>query len=73
VIHGARSHGADEDSLELTGSLGSEVIERLWLELLSNIVTLDVELRVSERRSPASSPRPRRAPGAGNGRRADRS
>jgi esterase/lipase len=32
-----------EDSLELTGSLGSDVIERLWLDRSFHIVTLDVE------------------------------
>jgi esterase/lipase len=32
-----------EDSLELTGCLGSDVIERLWLEKSFHIVTLDVE------------------------------
>jgi hypothetical protein len=32
-----------EDSLELTGCLGSEVIERLWLEKSFHVVMLDVE------------------------------
>jgi len=32
-----------EDSLELTGCLGSAVIERLWLDKSFHIVTLDVE------------------------------
>jgi carboxylesterase len=44
VIHGRHDHTVPmEDSLELTGSLGSEVIERLWLERSFHIVTLDVE------------------------------
>ncbi len=34
-----------EDSLELTGCLGSDVIERLWLDKSFHIVTLDVERR----------------------------
>jgi hypothetical protein len=32
-----------EDSLELTGCLGSNVIERLWLDKSFHIVTLDIE------------------------------
>jgi hypothetical protein len=32
-----------DDSLELTGCLGSEVIERLWLDKSFHIVLLDVE------------------------------
>jgi hypothetical protein len=32
-----------EDSLELTGSLGSDVIERLWLDRSFHLVALDVE------------------------------
>jgi carboxylesterase len=44
VIHGRQDHTVPmEDSLELTGSLGSEVIERLWLDRSFHIVTLDVE------------------------------
>src|SRR6266700_5451169 len=44
VIHGRQDHTVPmDDSLELTGSLGSEVIERLWLERSFHIVTLDVE------------------------------
>jgi carboxylesterase len=44
VIHGRNDHTVPmEDSLELTGSLGSEVIERLWLDRSFHIVTLDVE------------------------------
>ena len=47
VIHGRQDHTVPmEDSLELTGSLGSEVIERLWLERSFHIVTLDVERTV---------------------------
>ena len=44
VIHGRHDHTVPmEDSLELTGSLGSDVIERLWLERSFHVVTLDVE------------------------------
>lgn len=44
VIHGRQDHTVPmDDSLELTGSLGSEIIERLWLERSFHIVTLDVE------------------------------
>jgi carboxylesterase len=44
VIHGRHDHTVPmEDSLELTGSLGSDVIERLWLDRSFHIVTLDVE------------------------------
>ena len=44
VIHGRHDHTVPmDDSLELTGSLGSEVIERLWLDRSFHIVTLDVE------------------------------
>jgi carboxylesterase len=44
VVHGRHDHTVPmEDSLELTGSLGSDVIERLWLERSCHIVTLDVE------------------------------
>jgi hypothetical protein len=32
-----------DDSLELTGSLGSSVIERLWLERSFHVVGLDVD------------------------------
>jgi esterase/lipase len=32
-----------EDSLELTGSLGSEVIERLWLDKSFHLIAQDVE------------------------------
>jgi hypothetical protein len=32
-----------DDSLELTGSLGSEIIERLWLERSFHVVGLDVD------------------------------
>jgi carboxylesterase len=44
VVHGRQDHTVPmEDSLELTGSLGSEVIERLWLDRSFHVVTLDVE------------------------------
>jgi carboxylesterase len=44
VIHGRQDHTVPmEDSLELTGSLKSDVIERLWLDRSFHIVTLDVE------------------------------
>ena len=44
VVHGRHDHTVPmEDSLELTGCLGSEVIERLWLEKSFHIVALDVE------------------------------
>jgi carboxylesterase len=44
VIHGRHDHTVPmDDSLELTGSLGSDVIERLWLERSFHIVTLDIE------------------------------
>jgi carboxylesterase len=44
VVHGRHDHVVPmEDSLELTGSLGSDVIERLWLDRSFHIVTLDVE------------------------------
>ena len=44
VVHGRHDHTVPmDDSLELTGSLGSDVIERLWLDKSFHIVTLDVE------------------------------
>ena len=44
VVHGRHDHTVPmDDSFELTGSLGSEVIERLWLERSFHIVALDVE------------------------------
>ena len=44
VVHGRQDHTVPmEDSLELTGCLGSSVIERLWLDKSFHIVTLDVE------------------------------
>jgi carboxylesterase len=44
VVHGRKDHTVPmEDSLELTGCLGSEVIERLWLEKSFHIVLQDVE------------------------------
>jgi carboxylesterase len=44
VVHGRHDHTVPmDDSFELTGSLASDVIERLWLERSYHIVTLDVE------------------------------
>ena len=44
VIHGRHDHTVPmDDSFELTGSLASDVIERLWLERSYHIVTQDVE------------------------------
>jgi carboxylesterase len=44
VVHGRHDHTVPmDDAFEMTGSLGSEVIERLWLERSYHIVTLDVE------------------------------
>jgi carboxylesterase len=44
VAHGRHDHVVPmEDSLELTGSLASDVIERLWLERSFHIVGLDIE------------------------------
>jgi carboxylesterase len=44
VVHGRQDHTVPmEDSLELTGCLGSEVIERLWLDKSFHIVLQDVE------------------------------
>jgi esterase/lipase len=44
VVHGRKDHTVPmEDSLELTGSLGSEVIERLWLDRSFHLVALDLE------------------------------
>jgi carboxylesterase len=44
VVHARHDHVVPmEDSLELTGSLGSEVIERLWLERSFHVVGLDVD------------------------------
>ncbi len=44
VVHGRNDHTVPmDDSLELTGSLGSEVIDRLWLDNSFHVVTLDVE------------------------------
>jgi len=44
VVHGRQDHTVPmEDSLELTGCLGSDVIERLWLDKSFHIVILDVE------------------------------
>jgi carboxylesterase len=44
VAHGRKDHTVPmEDSLELTGSLGSDVIERLWLDRSYHLIALDVE------------------------------
>jgi carboxylesterase len=44
VVHARHDHVVPmDDSLELTGSLGSEIIERLWLERSFHVVGLDVE------------------------------
>lgn len=44
VVHSRQDHTVPmEDSLELTGCLGSAVIERLWLEKSFHIVLQDVE------------------------------
>jgi carboxylesterase len=44
VVHGRQDHTVPmEDSLELTGSLGSEVIERLWLDRSFHLIAQDVE------------------------------
>jgi carboxylesterase len=44
VVHGRHDHTVPmDDSLELTGSLGSDVIERLWLERSFHVVARDVE------------------------------
>ena len=44
VVHGRQDHTVPmEDSLELTGCLGSDVIERLWLDRSYQNVCIDVE------------------------------
>ena len=44
VVHGRHDHTVPmDDSFELTGSVASDVIERLWLERSYHIVTQDVE------------------------------
>jgi carboxylesterase len=44
VVHGRQDHTVPmEDSLELTGCLGGDVIERLWLERSFHVVCQDVE------------------------------
>jgi carboxylesterase len=44
VMHARHDHVVPmDDSLELTGSVGSEVIERLWLERSFHVVGLDVD------------------------------
>jgi carboxylesterase len=46
VAHGARDHTVPfEDSLELAGSIGSSVVERLWLEKSGHLLAIDVERR----------------------------
>ena len=53
VVHGRQDHTVPmEDSLELTGCLGSEVIERLWLDNSFHLVALDVERARSSSRRP---------------------
>jgi carboxylesterase len=50
VVHGRQDHTVPlEDAFELTGALGSPVVERLWLERSFHLVALDVERsRVAE-------------------------
>jgi carboxylesterase len=44
VVHARQDHVVPmDDSLELTGSLGSDVIERLWLDRSFHVVGLDVD------------------------------
>jgi carboxylesterase len=44
VVHARNDHVVPfDDALELTGSLGSDVIERLWLDRSFHIVGLDVD------------------------------
>jgi esterase/lipase len=46
VAHGARDRTVPfEDSLELAGTIGSRVIERLWLERSGHLLAIDVERR----------------------------
>jgi carboxylesterase len=46
VAHGARDRTVPfEDSLELAGTIGSQVIERLWLERSGHLLAIDVERR----------------------------
>jgi carboxylesterase len=46
VAHGARDRTVPfEDSLELAGTIGSAVIERLWLERSGHLLAIDVERR----------------------------
>jgi carboxylesterase len=46
VCHGGRDHTVPfEDSLELAGSIGSSVVERLWLEKSGHLLAIDVEKR----------------------------
>lgn len=44
VAHGDKDHTVPiEDSLEILGSLGSQVVERLWLRQSGHLLALDVE------------------------------
>jgi carboxylesterase len=44
VMHARHDHVVPmDDSLELTGNLGSDVIERLWLERSFHVIGLDVD------------------------------
>ena len=44
VVHARNDHVVPmDDALEITGSLGSDVIERLWLERSFHVVGLDVD------------------------------
>jgi len=44
VVHGAKDRTVPlEDSLELVGSLGSDVVERLWLPRSGHLVAIDVD------------------------------
>ena len=44
VMHARHDHVVPmDDSIELTGNLGSDVIERLWLERSFHVIGLDVD------------------------------
>ncbi len=46
VAHGSRDHTVPfEDSLELCGTIGSPVVERLWLERSGHLLLIDLERR----------------------------
>jgi carboxylesterase len=46
VAHGARDRTVPfEDSLELCGTIGSTIVERLWLERSGHLLAIDVEKR----------------------------